>query len=65
MDEQAAFESSLKEKTWGESYGGFEARIPLKTLEAAPSHYELCVAWRSNGHNALIHTGQMLEVEGC
>lgn len=63
MDEQAAFDSDLTEKTWGESYGGFEARIPLSALDADPSQYELCVAWRSNGHNALVHTGQMLEVE--
>ena len=63
MDEQAAFDSELVEKTWGESYGGFEARLPLSALDADPSQYELCVAWRSNGHNALVHTGQMLEVE--
>lgn len=63
MDEQAAFDSELVEKTWGESYGGFEARLPLSALDADPSQYELCVAWRSNGHNALVHTGQILEVE--
>lgn len=37
---------------------GFSALVPLQKLPGAPQSYELCFAYRSNGHNYLIHTGQ-------
>lgn len=36
---------------------GFTSLTPLKALDAG-GVYELCFAYRSNGHNLLVHTGQ-------
>lgn len=43
------------------SFGGFTAFVQEKQLQTPFSAYEICFAYRSNGHNALVHTGQMLE----
>lgn len=44
----------------GGEYGraGFTALVALGGLEKGPAAYELCFAYRSNGHNLLVHTGQ-------
>ncbi|MEG1381408.1 MAG: hypothetical protein RSC73_04105 [Ruthenibacterium sp.] len=44
------------------SFGGFSAFVRNKSLESPPQEYEICFAYRVNGHNALIHTGQTAEV---
>lgn len=40
--------------------GGFTAFVLLQQLTAPLDEYEVCIAYRSNGHNALVHTGQSL-----
>lgn len=43
---------------------GLTAIVPLNQLQQPLSRYELCFAYASNGHSALIHTGEMLAGEG-
>ncbi|NLW78525.1 MAG: hypothetical protein GXY32_03815 [Ruminococcaceae bacterium] len=43
---------------------GLTAIVPVSQLEVPLSRYELCFAYASNGHNALIHTGEFLAGEG-
>ncbi len=44
------------------SYAGFYATVWPFQLENALSDYEVCIAYRTNFKNALIHTGHYLEV---
>ncbi len=44
------------------SYAGFYATAWPFQLDADLSDYEVCIAYRTNFKNALIHTGQYLEV---
>lgn len=41
--------------------GGFAGFVLLKQLTSPPAAYEICFAYRSNGYNALVHTGQHLQ----
>ena len=43
------------------SFGGFYAFVRTKQLAQPLREYELCFAYRSSGHNALVHTGQFLD----
>lgn len=43
--------------------GGFVSITPLSQLADNLTMYELCFAYRSNGYNSLVHTGQMLAEE--
>ncbi len=44
------------------SYAGFYATLWPFQLKQDLSDYEVCIAYRTNFKNALIHTGQYLEV---
>lgn len=44
------------------TYAGFYATAWPFQLDADLSDYEVCIAYRTNFKNALIHTGQYLEV---
>ena len=44
--------------------GSFVSIVPIRQLPAPIGNYELCFAYRSNGYNNLICTGQLLEVAG-
>lgn len=43
-------------------YGGFSARAKASGLEHPAEEYEICIAYRNDGHNALVHTGRRVEV---
>ena len=43
-------------------YGGFAARVKASKLEYPLAEYEICIAYRNDGHNALVHTGRSAEV---
>lgn len=43
------------------SGGGFLAKVRSAALEKAPSEYEICVAYRSDGHRILMHSGRRLD----
>ena len=43
-------------------YGGFSARAKASGLEHPVEEYEICIAYRNDGHNALVHTGRRVEV---
>ncbi|MEG2021903.1 MAG: hypothetical protein RR087_09005 [Oscillospiraceae bacterium] len=43
------------------SFGGFTSFVIEKQLKAPPCEYEIYIAFRSNGYNLLIPTGQSLE----
>ena len=44
------------------SFGGYYAFVREAQLKLPLSSYEICFAYRSSDHNALIHTGQSAEV---
>lgn len=41
--------------------GGFTGFVLLKQLKNPLQQYEVCFAYRCNGYNALVHTGQFLQ----
>lgn len=43
-------------------YGGFAALAQESRLEHPVGEYEICLAYRNDGHNALVHTGRSAEV---
>ena len=43
-------------------YGGFAARVKLSHLAHPTEEYEICIAYRNDGHNALVRTGCSAEV---
>lgn len=45
-------------------YGGFAARVKAADLKYPAAEYEICIAYRNDGHNALVHTGRSAEVTG-
>jgi hypothetical protein len=44
------------------AFGGFYAFLTDKQLKYPLESYEICIAFRSNRHNALVRTGQFAEV---
>ena len=42
------------------SFGGFTAFVRASALQAPPERYEVCLLYRSNGHDFLYHSGQTL-----
>lgn len=42
------------------SFGGFTAFVRTAALQAPPEQYEVCLLYRSNGHDFLYHSGQSL-----
>ncbi len=44
------------------AFGGFYAFLTDKQRSYPLEDYEICIAFRSNRHNALVHTGQSAEV---
>ena len=40
----------------------FSARAKASGLEHPAEEYEICIAYRNDGHNALVHTGRRVEV---
>lgn len=43
-------------------YGGFLALVKQSQLDHPLGEYEICIAYRNDGHNALVHTGRSVEV---
>ena len=59
LREDAAAKQAIGDVVFGE-YGGFTSRCAEKALPAGS--YELCIAYRCNGHDTLVRTGIFVEV---
>lgn len=42
------------------SLGGFTAFVRASALSAPPEQYEICLCYRTNGHDFLYRSGQTL-----
>lgn len=59
LREDAAAKQAIGDVVFGE-YGGFTSRCAEKSLPAGK--YEVCIAYRCNGHDTLVPTGAFVEV---
>lgn len=42
------------------SAGGFKAKVKASAFEKTYDRYEICIAYRNDGHRVLVHTGRDL-----